>query len=361
MSKNVISRREFMKMTGIFGASMGVSALGGGLLVGCAPTKTTELSKLKAQQGWIKNCQFIGYYAADIKGFYREENLELDFAPGGAGISPSTLVDSKQMDIALQSTSIAMPQTNADGANLIAFGTLNQRSPAGLMYIIKHPDGSPGYVIDTPEKCRGQRIGIQGGPTLPWRIICKDSGLDVEKDMEIVNVSFDPTPLIDGTVVGYWCFATSQPQVLTRLGYEVGVLDAYEWGYKVPGDFLLAHKDTFNSDKEKLVGFLRATIRGWVYANSHLDEMVNYVLDNFGEEYGLEYEDQIMQAEAQIAYQTSKLVEDKGLFAMNMEDWENCYKILKDMGEITAEMKVTDYATTEIFDEVYAKGRVDQL
>lgn len=361
MSKNVISRREFMKMTGIFGAYMGLSAVGGGLLTSCASSKPAEMSKLKAQLGWIKNSQYIGYYAADIKGFYKEENLEVDIVAGGPGISPATLVDSKQMDIAMQSTSIAMPQLVADGANVIAFGTLNQRSPAGLMYIIKNPDGSPGYVIDNPEKCRGQRIGIQGGPTLPWRIICKDSGLDVEKDMEIVNVSFDPTPLMDGTVVGYWCFATSQPQMLENLGYEVGILDAYEWGYKVPGDFLVAHKDTFNSEKDKLAGFLKATIRGWAYANANLDEMVTYVIDNFGEEYGLGQEAELYTAGAQISYQMSKQVEEKGLFVMNMEDWENCYKILKDMGEITADMKVSDYATSEIFDQVYAKGRVDKL
>lgn len=360
MSQNTISRREFMKLTGTFGVAAGLGVLGGGFLTGCNSAKTGQISSLSAQQGWIKDCEFLGYYAADLKGYYKDEGLQVDFAPGGAGVNPSQLVDAKQKDIALQSTSLGIVQANATGAQLMAFGTLNQRSPAGLMYIIEYPDGRPGYVIDAPEKCKGQRIGIQGGPNLPWQVICKQAGLDVNNDMTIVNVSYDPTPLTDGTVVGYWCFATSQPNPLIRQGYKIGILDAYQWGYKVPGDFLLTRKDTITNNKDKIVGFLRASIRGWVYANAHVDEMVKYVVDNFGKDNNLVTQDETDLANAQIPYQISDFEQQNGLFAMNMEDWANCNKILKDMGELTTDLAVTDYATTEIFDAVYANGRIDK-
>lgn len=355
-NSSLISRREFMKTMGMFGAAGALSVAGGGLLSGCAK-KEAELAKASVQFNWIMNVEFAGFFAAEKEGYYKEENLELDFATGGPSISAGPLLDSRQKDLGCMASSVDLIKFIGQGARLACFATMFQRSPAGLMYIKKHPDGKEGVVIDTPEAAKGKRIGIQGGPNLPWRVICKQAGLDIEKDMEVVQVGFDPSPLIDGTVDGYWCFATNQPGVLRAQGYEVGVLDAYEWGYKVPGNFMLTHQDYLKEHKDIVTRFLRGTIKGWAWANSHAEDIARYTVDKYGAELKLDLAQQTDEVKEQVPYMTSSLVEEKGLLWSNMEDWENAVKILKDMGELDVDVDIKQVVTTELLEEVYKAGK----
>lgn len=350
-----INRRKFLKYAGHACAMGAVGLAGGSLLTGCSPKELATT----VQFGWIANTQFAGYYAADIKGYYDDEKLVVDLAPGGPGISPGGLVDSRQKDIGLFSASVDLVKANSEGTKLFAFATQFERSPSGLIYIIKHPDGTPGTIIDTPEAAKGKRIGLQS-ILLAWRVVCQQAGLDIENDMEIVNVGYDPTPLLDGTVDGYWGFSTNQMITLQNMGYEVGFLDAYDWGYKVPGNFIACQQDFYNENKEVLERFTRASILGWAYSNGHTDEMAKYTVDIFGEDYGLVYEDEQAQIKAQIPYMDTPFMQEHGMMYVNMEDWENAIKILTDMGEISGSIDIKNIATTEIVDAVYKKGRIDK-
>jgi ABC-type nitrate/sulfonate/bicarbonate transport system substrate-binding protein len=346
------NRREFLKYAGAAGA---LGLAGGSLLTGCSPKELATTVQLS----WIANTQFAGFYAANIKGFYEDEKLVVDIAPGGPGISPGSLVDSQQKDIGCFSASVDLIKANTEGTKLIAFAGQYERSPAGLIYIKKHPDGTPGTIIDTPEAAKGKRIGLQS-ILLAWRVVCQQAGLDLENDMEIVTVGYDPSPLLDGTVDGYWGFSTNQMVTLESMGYEVGFLDAYDWGYKVPGNFIACHQDFYNENKALLERFTRASILGWAYANNNVEELTKYTVDTYGEDYGLVYDDQLIQANAQIPYMETEFTKENGLLAVKMEDWENAIKILTDMGEITGPVDIDTIATTEIIDAVYKDGRIDQ-
>ena len=65
--------------------------------------------------------------------------------------------------------------------------------------------------------------------------------------MEIIPVSWDPTPLFDGTVDAYWCYATNQPGIARLEGYEIAVLDVSEWGNRAYGNFCIAKEETLQN------------------------------------------------------------------------------------------------------------------
>jgi ABC-type nitrate/sulfonate/bicarbonate transport system substrate-binding protein len=361
MSQNSIfrkgmSRREFLKIAGITGAAGVLNAFGGTFLSGCAPKDITTSFQL----GWVKNVEFAGYYAADYKGYYADEGLTVELAAGGPAIEPISLIDSGAMDIAEHGISLDVIKTNNEGARVIAFATLTQSSPAGLLYIIKDPDGNPGTIIDTPNAAKGKRIGLQSVSNLAWRVMAYDAGLSIEDDMEIVLVGFDASPLLDGTVDAYWGYVTNQKLMLELMGYEVGYLDPYEWGYKVPGNFIGCNKDFYNENKDLLEGFVRGSIHGWNYAYDHKEELAQYVIDNFGEESGLEFEQQVLELAALEPFTKNAFTEENGFMSVNMEDWENAIRLLVDMGEISSAPELSSVVTTEIVDAVYKDGRIDQ-
>ncbi len=353
---NELSRREFLKAMGTVAGVSLLGMTGGSLLTGCAAPASAP-ANVSVQLSWIKNVEFVGFYAADIKGYYKDEKLTVDLAGGGPGVVAGQLVDARQKDIGVQLAAIDLIKSNAQGGKLVTFATLFQRSPAGLMYIAKHKDGRPGTVIDSPQKAKGKRIGLQPGAMLAWRVICQKAGLNMDKDMQIVPVSFDPAPLIDGTIDGYWCFATNQPGILRAQGYEVGVLDASQWGYTMYGGFLTCHQDYLKENKDVLVRFTRATIKGWVYANSHFDEMTKYVVDTFGKQLNLQYNQQLDEAKAQADYLISDLTKSKGLFWLEQKNWSDTMQMLVEQKELDKPLDVNTFVTTAILEEVYKQGK----
>ena len=346
---NAVSRRNFLKGMG----AIGVLSLGGSALAGCGPK---ELQKIKTQLLWIKNTEFTGFYAADLKGYYAEEGIEVEILPGGPGIVVPDLVAAGESPVGVWGSRTSFIKSVAGGYNIKAFGACFQRSPAGVMSIITHPDGTPGNPIYTPQDAIGRRLGLQPGAIPGWTVIMKAAGIPLD-DVEIVEVSWDPTPLFDGTVDGYWCYATNQPGIARLDGYEIAVLDASEWGDVGYGNFCLATQETLDDDRDMVVGWLRATIRGWNYANAHIDELTKHTVEVVSPDLELIYEQQKAEAELQIDYMKSPLVEEKGIFWMSSDIWEANVDNLIDLGELDAAVPADQLMTLDILEEVYKDGQ----
>lgn len=344
---NPVSRRQFLKGVG----AIGLLTLGGSSLA-AACGRAASPTQVRTQFLWIKNAEFAGFYAADIKGYYKDEGLEIEFLAGGPGVDVQAVMDTKQAEVGLHGSGSAFIKAVTTGSPSTCFATVFQRSPAGLMYLMDNP-------IPTPQDAVGKRIGLQPGATQAWQVIMAKAGLDMEKDMEIVTVSWDPAPLLDGTVDGYWCYATNQPGIVRMKGYEVGVLDPWDWGFHSYGNFAFVHNDYLKSNKDAVVKWLRASIKGWVYANSHVDEIVQYVIDTFGKDYDLSFEQQKDEATAQIDYMVSDLTSEKGLFWFDKQVWQDNIQMLVDLGELESgeAPDVEKFTTYKILEEVYKKGK----
>ena len=78
---NPVSRRAFLKGAG----AIGLLSLGGLSLASCGPKAP---SQVRTQFLWIKNAEFAGFYAADFKGYYEDEGLEVELLAGGPGKHP---------------------------------------------------------------------------------------------------------------------------------------------------------------------------------------------------------------------------------------------------------------------------------
>lgn len=338
IASRMVSRRGVIKGMG----AAGLMAAGGNLLAACAPQ---EPDHIRTQLLWILNTEFAGFYAAHQQGFYEDEKLTVDLLAGGPGVDTLQIMDSKAAEIGFHGSGTSFLKAVAAGSKLKVFCSVFQRSPAGLMYMMDNP-------IATPEDAAGKRIGLQGGATAAWNTLMARYGLDPETDMEIVSVGWDPSVLADGTVDGYWCYATNQPGILRLQGHDVGVLDPWEWGYRTYGNFGVVHEDYLNANKDAITRYTRATIKGWEYANTHIDEITQYTLDTYGADYDLNFDQQKDEATSQIDYMISDLTEEKGLFWFDLKVWEEMMDILIDQGELDEKMDPSSFATFEILEGV---------
>lgn len=94
-----------------------------------APEKTDVSIQLK----WLPQAQFMGYYVAAAKGYYKDAGLNVTITPGGGDIGETTAVNSGQVDFGV-TWDANLIAANAGGMNLIAVSQVYQRSGLVLVY-----------------------------------------------------------------------------------------------------------------------------------------------------------------------------------------------------------------------------------
>ncbi|MBN1267700.1 MAG: ABC transporter substrate-binding protein [Anaerolineales bacterium] len=350
---NRISRRDFLKGSAAVSAVSMLAMSTGSLLSGCTP-KSTGPVHVRFQPSWIPDVQNGGIYAAMSEGYYEEAGLEMEILPGGPGILGGAVLDSGDTEIGEMASSVDLVKIISQGSQIVTFATFFQRSPAGLMYVKTDLEGNAvNEFTDGPVSLVGKRVGIQGGVNLPWSVMCAEAGVDPENDFEVVNVGYDPSPLFDGTIDAYWCFLTNQPGLIRAQGYDVGVIDSYDWGYRVPGNFYAVKPDYLEDNFDIVKNWLSSTIKGWEYCNSNCQVMADDIASRLEADFGTKAEHQVIQCQDQIPYIESPLTDEKGLLYANLDDWENAIRILNDMGELETVPKVEDFVTLDVLKAVY--------
>ena len=94
-----------------------------------APEKTDVSIQLK----WLPQAQFMGYYVALDKGYYKDAGLNVTIVPGGGDISETTAVYTGQVDFGVTWVSNLIA-ANAAGMGLTEIAQIFQRSGLVLVY-----------------------------------------------------------------------------------------------------------------------------------------------------------------------------------------------------------------------------------
>jgi NitT/TauT family transport system substrate-binding protein len=92
-----------------------------------------EKAKVKVQLKWLPQAQFMGYYVALDKGYYKDEGLEVTIVPGGGDIGETTAVYTGQVDFGVTWVSNLIA-ANAGGMGLLEVAQVFQRSGLVLVY-----------------------------------------------------------------------------------------------------------------------------------------------------------------------------------------------------------------------------------
>lgn len=92
-----------------------------------------EKTDISIQLKWLPQAQFMGYYVALEKGYYKDAGLNVTVTPGGGDISETTAVYSGQVDFGVTWVSNLIA-ANAGGMDLLEVSQVFQRSGLVLVY-----------------------------------------------------------------------------------------------------------------------------------------------------------------------------------------------------------------------------------
>lgn len=254
MRQNQFNRRALLAC----GASsvLGVT----GLLQGCqkreSPTASGGLKALSMQSPWINDAEFIGYFVAMNEGYFRQEGLEYQYLSGGPTKVADQVLASKNALVALTNPETTVNMILKENAPFKIIGTQYQKSPLGIVSLAKNK-------ISSPQDLVGRRVAVPDANQITLDAFLKLNKID-PKQVKTVPYAYDPTPLVEGKVDATVDFVTNVPFSIRQAGQEPSSFLFYDFGFKVFMDTVVVREETIATHRDALVGFLRASRKGWV-------------------------------------------------------------------------------------------------
>lgn len=248
---------------------------------GMAASGAFAADDMTLQLKWVTQAQFAGYYVALENGFYDEEDLNVTIKPGGPDIAPVQVLLGGGADVMVDWMPSALA-AREQGAAIVNIAQPFASSGLMLTCLAEHginsPADFPGHTLGT--WFFGNEIPLFGWMNkLGYATDGSDGGVTIQK------INFNVDPLLQKQVEcattmtynEYWQVidAGITPEQLVVFKYEDEGISTLEDGLYVDeaklGD---------PAEVDKLARFVRASMKGWKWAEENPDAAAEIVLEN---------------------------------------------------------------------------------
>ncbi|TWG94599.1 NitT/TauT family transport system substrate-binding protein [Mesorhizobium sp. J18] len=233
------------------------------------------------QLKWVTQAQFAGYYVALDQGFYEEEDLNVEIKPGGPDIAPVQVLTGGGADVMVD----WMPSALAAREKGVPVVNIAQPfKSSGMMLTCLKESG-----VKSPDDFKGRTLGVwfygNEYPFLAWMAKLGIPTDGSEGGVEVLKQGFNVDPLLQKqadcistmTYNEYWQVidAGIKPEDLVTFKYEDQGVATLEDGL-----YVLEDKLQDPAFVDKMARFVRASMKGWKWAEDNPDEAAMIVLDN---------------------------------------------------------------------------------
>jgi ABC-type nitrate/sulfonate/bicarbonate transport system substrate-binding protein len=220
------------------------------------------------QLKWKHQFQFAGFYAAQIKGFYSQENLHVNLKE----FKYSTKIED---DIIQEKSEYGVTSSNiirdfSLGQPLVVLSTIFQHSP----YVIISLKGN---AISKPTDLSGKKVVVADGlGSVILQVLLNREGIPSDSVKTIpYTQNLDLKNPNNDAITAY---RSDKPYYLETIGLEYSVIDPSNYGVDFYGDVLFTSKNELNKHPQRVQSFLKASLKGWEYALDHPEEIAEYIL-----------------------------------------------------------------------------------
>ena len=225
-------------------------------------TPASALDKVTLQLKWLPQAQFMGYYVAAAKGYYKAEGLDVTLLPGGSDIIPEQQVFNGVADIGVTWVS-SLLKYQEKGWGFVEVAQPFQKS--AMLLVAKTSSG-----IKVPKDLAGKKVGSWfGGNEYELYALLESAGLNKDKDLKMVQQDYTMDQVKSGAVDAASAMTYNELGLLLESGLKItdlSVLDMNTYGVAMLEDNLFVTSKWAKANGDKLVKFLRASIKGWADA-----------------------------------------------------------------------------------------------
>ena len=236
------------------------------------PTVPATPTKVTLAMGFIPNVQFAPFYVAVNKGYFAEENLEIEF-DYGMETDLLNLVGTDALQFAVASGDQVI-LARGQGLPVVYVMTYFQRFPVAVVSLEDVP-------MEEPQDLVGRSVGIPGlwgASYIGWLALLDAAGID-EQDVKLESIGYTQVAsLTEGQVDAAVVYAANEPVQLRQAGYDLNIIYVADYTNLVSNGIITNEKTI--EERPELVGALvRAVLRGLRYTIDHPEEAFEICLE----------------------------------------------------------------------------------
>ncbi|MBB2975394.1 NitT/TauT family transport system substrate-binding protein [Microbacterium endophyticum] len=244
------------------------------------------ITDISLQLQWLPQAQFAGYYVAQEMGYFEDEGFDnVEIIPSGGDIVPQDALAAGDVDFAIAWVPKVLGTIESSGVELTDIAQVYQLSGTTQ---VSWADSGITSVADFEDK----RIGSWGFGN-EWEIFAAMAADDLDaSSVSVTTQDFSMNALLDGDVDAAQAMTYNElAMVLETVNPDTGEL------YTMDDLDVISYEDTEGAmlqdaiwaDTERLaddpayadasVRFLKAIIKGWVYARDNPEDAASLVWD----------------------------------------------------------------------------------
>jgi len=234
---------------------------------------------LTLQLKWVTQAQFAGYYVALDNGFYEEEDLNVTIKPGGPDIAPAQVVAGGGADVVID----WMPSALAARERGLPLVNIAQPfASSGMMLTCRKDTG-----VTSPADFAGRTLGVWFyGNEYPFLSWMSSLGLGTEggDGVTVLKQGFNVDPILQGQADCVSTMTYNEYWQIIDAGLTADDLVTFKYedqGVATLEDGLYVMEDRLDDAEfaDELVRFVRASMRGWKWAEENPDAAADIVLE----------------------------------------------------------------------------------
>src|SRR5882672_2376977 len=309
------------------------------------PARAQAPEKFQFRLNWTLYGEHAGFFVALDKGFYKEEGLEVEILEGSGSTTVAQLVSNMTNPVAYVDAATMMRGVGA-GMPIKAVGVTLQQSPMSFIYRADAP--RPTKI----EEIKGSRIAITAGDAslAIFTAFMGKLGMKLE-DVSMITVA-NPAAKEQAVLakqadalLGY--FMDQGPRMQLQTGIRMGWTRLYDMaGVSTLSSAIIVNNDWLKDAKnqDQLKRFLRASQRGWDYADKNRDEAAKIFLTH-AKAFNMEIA--LLEINGTMTIIHTKHTEGKPLFWSAQEDWQESQDLLEKFAKMPPEKDMAKYYTNE--------------
>ena len=237
--------------------------------------------KVTIQLKWVTQAQFAGYYVAKDKGFYDAEGLDVTIKPGGPDIAPAQVLAGGGADVMVD----WMPSALAAREKGLPLVNIAQPfKSSGMMLTCRKDMG-----VNSTDDLKGKTLGVwfygNEYPFLSWMSrlgLATDGSAD---GVTVLKQGWGVEPLTEGQAACVSTMSYNEYWVVRDAGYSPEQLTVFKYQAEgaatlEDGLYVLEKNLDDSNFKDRMVRFVRASMKGWKYAEANPKEAASIILDN---------------------------------------------------------------------------------
>jgi signal transduction histidine kinase/ABC-type nitrate/sulfonate/bicarbonate transport system substrate-binding protein len=213
---------------------------------------------------------------AKEKGFYKELGLDVEIKPFTFGVDIPKEVNNGRIDFAVGRETLILDRVK--NPNIIALYALFQSTPLILM---STKESGINNISDFSNKKIMTTIDDASEVSLKAMITSNKVKLD---NLTFLKHTHNIDDLTNKNTDVISAYISKAPYALQKKAIEYNIFDPKKYGFDMYSDLLFTNQNLINNDLNTVLSFKKASLKGWEYAYSNIEESADLILKKYNTE-----------------------------------------------------------------------------